>query len=283
MFNYHVKRKSSLWEDLDEPVIMHILEEITGFKKQLLNYKKQIVSIENLEAMPCFERECMSLTQNIKNSKFGIIAEHKRRSPSQPHINFKTDVFEVAKAYEHAGASGMSVLTEQKYFGGSLEDLMLCRSACDLPLLRKDFIVDEYQIIESKAHGADVVLLIAACLTPLEVKQFSELAHQLGLQTILEVHNLSELQTYFCEHVDIVGVNNRNLKTFEVDLDTSKTLIQYIPKNVVKISESGLKQTQDILDLYQMGYDGFLLGEHFMKTDAPGESAKQLLQSLNIN
>ncbi|RRO15243.1 indole-3-glycerol phosphate synthase TrpC [Flavobacteriaceae bacterium 14752] len=259
---------------------MHILEEITIFKKQLLNYKKQVISIAELEKMSFFDRECISLTEQIRKSEIGIIAEHKRRSPSKPHINFKTDVFEVAKAYEGAGASGMSVLTEQKYFGGSLEDLILARSACNLPLLRKDFIVDEYQIVESKAHGADVILLIAACLTPLEVKQFSELAHQLGLQTILEVHNLNELQVYLCEHIDIVGVNNRNLKTFEVNLDTSKTLVQHIPKNVVKISESGIKHPKDIIDLKSLGYDGFLLGEHFMKTDDPGQSAQDFIQNI---
>ncbi len=259
---------------------MHILEEITVFKKQLLNYKKQVVSHTELEKMSFFERECISITQLIRKSEFGIIAEHKRRSPSKTHLNFKTNVFDVAKAYENAGASGMSVLTEQKYFGGSLEDLLLARSACDLPLLRKDFIVDEYQIIESKAHGADVILLIAACLSPKEVKQFSELANKLGLQSILEVHNLKELQDYFCENIDIVGVNNRNLKTFEVNLATSKNLIQHIPENVVKISESGIKNPQDILNLKAIGYDGFLLGEHFMKTDDPGQSAQDFIQKI---
>jgi indole-3-glycerol phosphate synthase len=259
---------------------MHILDEITGFKKKLLAYKKQMVSTKDLETMPLFDKQCHSMTKSILNSDIGLIAEHKRRSPSKPHINFKTDVFGVAKAYENAGASGISVLTEQKYFGGSLEDLLLCRSASNLPLLRKDFIVDEYQIIEAKAHGADVILLIAACLTPNQIDSFSKLAHKLGMQNILEIHNLEELQTSFCDTIDIVGVNNRNLKTFEVDLETSHKLIQYIPQDVVKISESGIKDHKDILLLKDSGYQGFLLGEHFMKTENPGLTAKIFLEDI---
>jgi indole-3-glycerol phosphate synthase len=259
---------------------MQILDEITSFKKRLLSYKKQVVSIQNLEKMPLFERSCISMKSSILNSEFGIIAEHKRRSPSKPHINFKTNVFEVAKAYESAGASGMSVLTELKYFGGSLEDLLLCRSASNLPILRKDFMVDEYQILEAKAHGADVILLIAACLNNEEIQRFSKLARDLGMQSILEVHNLKELENSFCNTIDIVGVNNRNLKTFDVDLNTSHELIEHIPKDVVKISESGIKDEKDILALKKSGYQGFLLGEHFMKTENPGKTAKQFIDNL---
>jgi indole-3-glycerol phosphate synthase len=260
---------------------MQILEQIAAFKKQLLSHKKQIITVKDLEQMPCFERDCIKLTESITQSDFGIIAEHKRRSPSKPHINFKTNVFEVAQGYQEAGASGMSVLTEQKYFGGSLEDLLLSRSVSDIPLLRKDFMVDEYQILESKAHGADVILLIAASLSPDQIKQFSKLAREMGMQSILEVHNLEELQISICDTVDIVGVNNRNLKTFEVNLETSHKLIEYIPESFVKISESGIKHEQDIIDLKHTGYDGFLLGEHFMKTDSPGETAKAFMNSLH--
>jgi indole-3-glycerol phosphate synthase len=260
---------------------MHILDEITAFKKKLLSYKKQVVSTKDLEQMPLFEKSCNSLTDSILKSDFGLIAEHKRRSPSKLHINFKADVFEVSQAYKKAGASGMSVLTEQKYFGGSLEDLLLCRAATDLPLLRKDFIVDEYQIIEAKAHGADVVLLIAACLTNYEIKQFAKLANKFCMQSILEVHSLKELETSFCDDIDIVGVNNRNLKTFEVNLETSHDLIQHIPQDVVKISESGIKDAKDVLELKKSGYQGFLLGEHFMKNDDPGLTANQFMLDLN--
>jgi indole-3-glycerol phosphate synthase len=260
---------------------MHILEEITNFKKRLLAYKKKIVSIQDLEKSPLFEKPCISLSESIKKSKFGIIAEHKRRSPSKPHINFKADVFEVAQAYENSGASGMSVLTEQKYFGGSLEDLILSRAASNLPLLRKDFMVDEYQFIEAKAHGADVVLLIAACLGPNQIKDFSKLTKELGMQCILEVHNQKELEESYCDSIDILGVNNRNLKTFRVDLQTSHDLIKYMPKSVVKISESGIKNEKDILELKKSGYQGFLLGEHFMKSENPGLSAKTFIDKLN--
>lgn len=262
---------------------MHILEEITSFKKRLLNIKKLVISIKDLEQMPLFERDCFALTESVLHSNFGIIAEHKRRSPSRPQINLKTEVFEIAKAYEAAGVSGMSVLTEQKYFGGSLEDLLLCRAACSLPLLRKDFMVDEYQIVEAKAHGADVILLIAACLSNAETKKFSKLAKELGLQSILEVHSRQELEDYYCDYIDVVGVNNRNLKTFEVDLNISHDLIQFMPNDVVKISESGIKDESDIFELKQSGYQGFLLGEHFMKTEKPGVTAQIFIENLSQN
>ncbi len=261
---------------------MHILDEIAQFKKELLVHKKEVVSLNELEARPLFSRPCFKLTEFLCNSAFGVIAEHKRRSPSKPHLNFKTDVFKVARGYQEAGVSGMSVLTEQKYFGGSLEDLLLARASVEIPLLRKDFMIDEYQIIESKAHGADVILLIAACLTPEEVKSFSALAKELGMQSILEVHNQSELDNYICDTVDVIGVNNRNLKTFEVNLDTSYKLLERIPKEFLKISESGISSPQEIIKLKQAGFDGFLLGETFMKTDDPGIKAKEFIEELKI-
>jgi indole-3-glycerol phosphate synthase len=259
---------------------VHILDEIAQFKTRLLDYKKQVVSLKELENRPMFSRECFKLTDFLSHSPYGIIAEHKRRSPSKPHLNFKTDIFKVAEGYQEAGVSGMSVLTEQKYFGGSLEDLLLARASAKIPLLRKDFMVDEYQIIESKAHGADVILLIAACLTPNQVKMFSILARQLGMQSILEVHNQSELDSYICDTVDVIGVNNRNLKTFEVNLDTSYRLLDRIPKDFLKISESGISKTEELINLKKAGFDGFLLGETFMKTDNPGLKAKAFIEDL---
>jgi len=259
---------------------MHILDEIAQFKKQLLERKKQVVSLKELESAALFSRTCYKLTDFLTDSPIGIIAEHKRRSPSKPHLNFKTNVFNVAKGYEEAKVSGMSVLTEQKYFGGSLEDLLLARASVKLPLLRKDFVVDEYQIIESKAHGADVILLIAACLTPDEVKSFSALARQLGMQSILEVHNQSELEEYVCDTIDVIGINNRNLKTFDVNLDTSYSLLELIPKGFLKISESGISNTQEIVKLKQAGFDGFLLGETFMKSVDPGAKANKFITKL---
>ena len=174
----------------------------------------------------------------------------------------------------------MSVLTDGKYFGGSLDDLILARASSNLPLLRKEFIIDQYQIIEAKAYGADVILLIAAILSKEEIKQFSTLAKQLNLDVLLEVHNEEELHKSIMPSIDMLGVNNRNLKTFEVSLDTSKTLSEMIPNDFVKVSESGISTVEAIKDLKQFGYKGFLIGENFMKTDNPGESATQFIQNL---
>jgi len=172
------------------------------------------------------------------------------------------------------------VLTDAKYFGGSLDDLILARGSCNIPLLRKEFIIDEYQIIEAKAHGADVILLIAAILTKKEIKQFSELAKSLNLQVLLEVHNEQELQQSLMPTIDMLGVNNRDLKTFNVSIETSKSLSALIPNDFIKISESGISSTEVIKDLKSFGYKGFLIGENFMKSNNPGESASQFIKQL---
>ena len=174
----------------------------------------------------------------------------------------------------------MSVLTDEIYFGGTLDDLLTARENCNLPLLRKEFVIDEYQIIEAKAFGADVVLLIAAILTREEIKQFSELAKQLQLDVLLEVHNEKEMHKSIMPSLDMIGVNNRNLKTFEVNLDTSKKLSQLIPDKFVKVSESGISSVEAVKELKPYGYQGFLIGENFMKTNNPGASAKQFIKSL---
>jgi indole-3-glycerol phosphate synthase len=175
----------------------------------------------------------------------------------------------------------MSVLTDEIYFGGTMDDLLNAREACNLPLLRKEFIIDEFQIIESKAIGADVILLIAAILTVDEIKQFSELAKSLKLDVLLEVHNLEELQKSIMPTIDMLGVNNRNLKTFEVSLETSKVLSNHIPNDFVKVSESGISSVDAIKELQPYGYKGFLIGENFMKTDNPGLSATEFINTLN--
>ena len=174
----------------------------------------------------------------------------------------------------------MSVLTDGKYFGGSLDDLNLARAVTKFPLLRKEFIVDEYQLIEAKAHGADVVLLIAAVLSREEIRQFSLLAKSLGLDVLLEVHNLEELQKSIMPSLDMLGVNNRNLKTFEVSLDTSRSLAEKIPAEFVKVSESGISDVTAIKDLMTFGYQGFLVGENFMKTNDPGQAAGDFIKQL---
>lgn len=259
---------------------MNILDKITADKRKEVDLKKSLIPINQLEQSILFERQTISLTERLKNSASGIIAEHKRRSPSKATINQNLNVQDVAKGYENAGVCGMSVLTDGKYFGGSLDDLILARASSNLPLLRKEFIIDQYQIIEAKAYGADVILLIAAILSKEEIKQFSTLAKQLNLDVLLEVHNEEELRKSIMPSIDMLGVNNRNLKTFEVSLDTSKTLSEMIPNDFVKVSESGISTVEAIKDLKQFGYKGFLIGENFMKTDNPGESATQFIQNL---
>ena len=220
------------------------------------------------------------MTAALSTSNSGIIAEHKRRSPSKQVINHNLNVQDVATGYENAGACGMSVLTDGKYFGGSLDDLLLARAASTFPLLRKEFMVDAYQILEAKAYGADVILLIAAVLTRDEIKSLSEFAKSLGLDVLLEVHNLEELEKSIMPSLDMLGVNNRNLKTFEVSLETSKNLSTKIPDDFVKVSESGISSIDAIQELQPYGYKGFLIGENFMKTDNPGASATEFIKNL---
>jgi indole-3-glycerol phosphate synthase len=176
---------------------------------------------------------------------------------------------------------GISVLTDMKYFGGTLEDLVLARASTDIPLLRKEFIIDEYQILEAKAHGADLILLIASVLTRTEIERFSKCAKNLGLEVLLEIHNEQELEKSVMPSLDMIGVNNRNLATFEVSLDNSKRLSALIPSEFVKISESGITSVEDIMDLESYGFKGFLIGENFMKTDNAGKAAEDFIQKLN--
>ena len=259
---------------------MTILDNIVNDKRIEVDLKKSLIPVKQLEASVLFDRRTLSLAANLRQSDSGIIAEHKRRSPSKSVINQNLNVFDVAKGYEEAGVCGMSVLTDSKYFGGSLDDLLIARASCSLPLLRKEFIIDAYQIIEAKAYGADVILLIAAILSKQEIKLFSELAKSLDLEVLLEVHNENELHKSLMPSLDMLGVNNRNLKTFDVSLEISKNLSPLIPNDFVKVSESGISNIQAIKDLKPYGYQGFLIGENFMKTDNAGQSAKQFIKDL---
>jgi len=261
---------------------MNILDKIILDKKREVILKKSIIPISQLENSVFFERQTISLSQKLKASSTGIIAEHKRRSPSKSVINHNFTVEEVVKGYENAGACGISVLTDGKYFGGSLDDLLLARASVNIPLLRKEFIVDEYQILEAKAFGADLILLIAAVLTREEIKSLSEFAKKLGLEVLLEVHNQEELEKSIMPTLDMIGVNNRNLKTFEVSLDFSKQLAAQIPNDFVKVSESGISSIEAIAELRPYGYNGFLIGENFMKTDNAGQAATEFISKLNI-
>ncbi|WP_395074779.1 indole-3-glycerol phosphate synthase TrpC [Flavobacterium sp.] len=258
---------------------MNILDKIIIDKRREVILKKSIIPISQLENSVLFEKKTISLSHNLRNSNSGIIAEHKRRSPSKPNINNSFTVEEVVKGYEDAGVCGISVLTDGKYFGGSLDDLLLARASVNIPLLRKEFIVDEYQILEAKAHGADLILLIAAVLTRQEIKHLSEFAKALSLEVLLEVHNIEELQKSIMPSLDMIGVNNRNLKTFEVSLDFSKQLANEIPNEFVKVSESGISTIEAIQELKPFGYKGFLIGENFMKTENAGLAATEFIKN----
>ena len=260
---------------------MNILNQIVSDKKREIILKKAVVSVAQLEASDLFKTTTISLKNSLQKSKYGIIAEHKRRSPSKAIINQSLSLEEVVYGYEKADVGGISVLTDPKYFGGSLEDLVLARARVKIPILRKEFIIDEYQILEAKANGADAILLIASILTKAEIKKLSEFAKAIGLEVLLEVHNQKELEKSVMPSLDMIGVNNRNLDTFEVNLNTSRELARLIPNEFLKISESGISSAKDVIELENFGFQGFLMGENFMKTANPGEAAKRFIADLN--
>ncbi|MCU0462560.1 MAG: indole-3-glycerol phosphate synthase TrpC [Bacteroidales bacterium] len=261
---------------------MNILDQIVANKKQELTETKKRVPLRDLEKSQYFSRTEISLSENILNpAKTGIIAEFKRKSPSAGIINSEAGIEEVTNGYFNLGASGLSVLTEKKFFGGDVNDLRIARKLKSIPILRKDFIIDEYQIIESKAIGADAILLIASLLTKSHILTMASFARSAGLQVVLEVHNEDELGK-LNEFIDIVGVNNRNLKTFRVDTELSLKLAGKIPAGFVKISESGITSPDTINILKKAGYNGFLIGERFMHTSDPVKSFAGFIKSINI-
>lgn len=260
---------------------MNILDKIAAHKRLEVAQQKEEVPVEALQLLPHYNRTCISLSKNLNASAAGIIAEFKRRSPSLPDLNLKADVKEITRAYEEAGAAGISVLTDEEFFGGSNDDLMIARETVNLPLLRKDFIIDAYQIYEAKAIGADVILLIAAILSPKQIETFTKTAKDLGLEVLLEVHDEEELKRSAMPGVDMIGVNNRNLKTFEMDLGISKELADKIPAEYVKVSESGISETAAIQELQKYGYQGFLIGGTFMAKEDPGKDAKTFIAAVN--
>jgi indole-3-glycerol phosphate synthase len=259
---------------------MNILDKIIGQKRIEVEQRKKETSIADLEQGPFYKNETYSLKQSLlDDTKTGIIAEFKRKSPSKGIINADASVEEVTQGYATNGAAGISVLTDEEFFGGSLADLQKAAIINKVPLLRKDFMIDEYQLHEAKAYGASVILLIAACLSKEEVKELAKAAKNLGLETLLEVHNEEELE-HICDEVDLVGVNNRNLKTFEVSLEQSAQLSELIPSSKIKIAESGIHKVEDIQYLKGYGYKGFLIGENFMKQQNPAEAFKSFVEEL---
>ncbi len=248
---------------------MNILEEIIAFKKKEVDERKKHTTISALMAAELYARTHIGFKEALeKNGASGIIAEFKRQSPSKGVINNTSKIKDVIKAYDNNGASAISVLTDNRFFGGSTNDLITARSIADVPILRKDFMVDEYQLHEAKAMGADVILLIAAALSLKKVAELAGIAKQMHLQVLLEIHNEEELK-YLNDDIDVVGVNNRNLKTFEVSLQTSLDLIEKIPKQFTPVSESGISTVENIITLQQAGFKGFLIGENFMKEPDP--------------
>jgi len=260
---------------------MNILDEIIAFKSKKVEERKGLFPIKLLEKSIHFGVDTVSMKHYIqRQDKSGIIAEIKRKSPSKGIINKNVSVERVSIGYMQAGASGLSILTDKNYFGGSNEDLMLAREFNYCPILRKDFIVDEYQIIEAKSIGADVILLIAAALEPNRLKELANFAKTLGLEVLLEVHNLDELQTTTLNDIDLIGVNNRNLKSFEVDINISKQLSTHIPDNFVKVTESGISSPSNVVELKEYGYEGFLIGENFMRHSRPEEACAAFIQEI---
>ena len=210
--------------------------------------------------------------------RINVIAECKRRSPSRGVLRESYDPVAIATGYAEAGAAAVSVLTEPTFFDGSIEHLQAVRGAVGVPVLRKDFIVSEYQLLEARAAGADAVLLIVAALRPIELKVLHDHAQQLALDVLVEVHDATELAIAIDAGAKIVGVNNRNLRTLEVDVNTSEALIEQIPKDVVGVSESGLKSPSDVIRLRDRGYKAFLIGERFMTQPDPGGQLQHLLE-----
>ena len=261
---------------------MTILDKIIARKREEVRTAKTTSSLETLSDSPLFHRTCYSLKDHLLDpKKSGIIAEYKRASPSKGLINGTASVKDTVSAYQHAGASAVSVLTDADFFQGSLQDLLAAREVLNIPLLRKEFIVDPFQIAEAKAYGADIILLIAACLESAAIDELAAYAHQLGLNVLLEIHNQEELDRSPLQHIDAIGVNNRNLKDFSVSLDHSRDLVDQIPQSHLKISESGLSDPGTIRDLKSIGYQGFLIGENFMKTNAPGQAIEQFISEIH--
>lgn len=227
-------------------------------------------------------RKTISLVEGLSRpNASGIIAEFKRKSPSKGIINDQVDPVQVTKAYQDAGASAVSILTDEYFFGGNDQDLLRARQALDIPILRKEFIIDEYQVHEAKALGADLILLIAACLSKEEVVRFSTVARSLGLEVLLELHDEDELE-HVCDTVDLVGINNRSLKTFDVNIERSLKMASQLPKGKLKVAESGIDDPAQVKLFKENGYSAFLIGENFMKTNDPGMALNEFRNQIEM-
>jgi len=258
---------------------MTVLDQIMVRKRAELLLEQAETPIEELEALPTPERR--PFRGGLEMARPAIISEIKKASPSAGVIADDFDPAGIASGYEEGGAAALSVLTDQQFFQGSLEDLEVARSATNLPVLRKDFTFDRYQLVQASVSGADAILLIVAALTDYELLDLMSQARELALDALVEVHNEPELDRALTAGVDLIGVNNRNLKTMEVSLDTSLALAKKIPADVLSVSESGIRSADDIRRLMDVGYGGFLIGESLMKRDAPGSALAELIEGVS--
>lgn len=257
-----------------------ILDKITAYKKEEVAKRKALYSAELLEQSIYFNTPVVSLVEFLKRPDMqGIIAEFKRKSPSKGNINQYAKVEEVSIGYMQAGASALSVLTDEHFFGGSAKDLTEARRFNYAPILNKNFVIDEYQIIEAKSMGADVVLLIAECLEASQLKRLASFAKSLGMEVLMELHTEDQLDK-LCSEVDLVGVNNRNLKTFEVDIENSLRIAALLPDHLVKVAESGISDPETVVLFQEHGFEGFLIGEHFMQYARPQEACAKFIQQV---
>lgn len=260
---------------------MNILDKIVAHKRKEVDRQKELYPAKLLEGSIFFETPCVSLRSYLHREDLsGIIAEIKRKSPSQGNINPYISVEKISIGYMQAGASALSILTDSEFFGGSVEDLKVARQMNYCPILRKEFIIDPYQIVEAKSIGADAILLIAAVLNPPELKELAAFAHGLGLEVLMEVHDEEELERSLNEHLDCVGVNNRNLKDFSVNIQTSLELAPKIPDEFVKVAESGLRNPKEVKRLQAAGFQGFLMGQYFMEQPQPHKACERFIEQL---
>lgn len=260
---------------------MNILDKIIAHKHLEVAQRKEQFPERILDQSVYFQRPAASLRERLlRAGESGIIAEFKRRSPSAGDIRGTASVETVTTGYAKAGASALSVLTDTEFFGGSNGDLSGARHENTCPILRKDFVIDEYQIVEARAIGADAVLLIAACLDPGQTRQLASFAQSLGMEVLLELHEPAELD-HLNEYIDIAGINNRNLRDFSVSIATSLEMAGLLPKDLPKVSESGLNDPQAVVDLKYAGFNGFLIGEHFMRQADPGEACRAFIEKVN--
>ena len=259
-----------------------ILDTIVAHKRKEVAARRELVPVKLLESSLYFNSQPLSLRQYLlRENGSGLIAEFKRKSPSKGWINQYAPVERTTLGYMQAGAVALSILTDTEFFGGKNEDLSVARRFNFCPIIRKDFVVNEYQILEAKSIGADAVLLIAAVLTPVEIDTLGRLARSLGLEVLLEVHDGDELaRSVNAEAVNLIGVNNRNLHDFSLSLDTSMELAEAIPNEFVKVSESGISTVKAIGQLREVGYRGFLLGEAFMRHARPERACATLVQEI---